>query len=171
MSAEFNDDQIADEKSISNMKIKYATLNPFQKVKVLQEEQTQDKAVLAGQALQDANKYLQFLQDQSSGDMRDYVGELRRVNNLELDELRSNFDSLKDIDKKNPRLICRPYNTCMLNRQIAKNELLALSELFELYAKETRPEVRQNLERIIRRRIELINTLSSQPANRNNFNL
>ena len=168
--SQFNDDQIADEKSISNMKLKYATLNPYQRVRMLQEEVVQDNAAKAGQALQDANKYLQFLQEQTSGENNAYVGELRRINNLELDELKDNFESLKDLEKANPRLICRPYNTYLLNRELSRNELTILNELFTLYVQETRPETKKILERIIRRRLEFLGTLFLRPStNRNLF--
>ncbi len=159
----FNDDQIADDKSISNMKIKYANLTPYQRVKALQEQGVEDDAVTLGQSMQDADKYLQFLQERSSVETSDFIRELRRLNNAELAELMANFDSLNDLDRRNPRFICRPYNTCLLNKEIVKNELVILAEMFELYVRETRPEVRRMLERMIRRRIEMLGLMLLRP--------
>lgn len=160
---DFNDEQIADEKSIANMKIKYASLSSQRDVKVLQTEQSFDKALEIGQGLQNSDRYLQFMADLTSGDAAEFVQELRRLNNLELEELRENFTTLSDIDRLNPRMIYRPYSTYLLNRQLAQNELKILGDIFELYMRETRPEVRTILERIIRRRIESLGIMFLRP--------
>lgn len=161
----FDDEQMADEKSIANMKLKYAGLNNFSAVKAMQNEDVQETTNLTdvGKLFKASDKYLTFLSSLVSGEAKDFVLELKRLNNLELDELKTSFPSLEELEKLNPQLIFRPRSVYLLNRELAKNELSILSKLFTLFSDETKAEVKTLLKRIILRRIESLGMIFLRP--------
>ncbi len=158
----FDDEQLADEKSISNMRLKYAGIENLGKVKILQNENLPDLLEL-GKTINISDKLLGFLIESLSGEPKEFVSELKRLNQVELDELKANFPSLEDLTKINPSFVTRPRSIYLLNRKLAQNELKILSDLFELYSNETRQDVKLILSRIIKRRIESLGIMFLNP--------
>lgn len=158
MSFEFDDEKLADDKSVAQMQANYARVGA-QRTKVLQTERSEPDISEAANGVGRTGTYLGFLQDLTSGDDRQYMQRLIEVNDAELQDLRANYDSLRDFDRTNPERICRPSSRLVTNRNLARNEIATIRGLFDVYASETRPETRALLERIIRRRLESLNSI------------
>lgn len=159
----FDDEQIADDNSIANMKLKYASLNNF-KVSALKEEKHSDFDTKSlGRHLKNADKYFLFLKDFLEGEAKNYVDELKKINNLELESLKKSYAELKDLETENPQFFERPQNVLSLNKQMAQNELEGLKQLFLLFSHEKDENLKIMLEKMIVRRIDALSLMFLNP--------
>lgn len=159
----FDDEQIADDKSIANMKLKYASLNNL-KVSALKEEKQNDfDRKSLGRHLKKADKYFLFLKDFLDGETKNYVDELRKINNLELENLTQAYVELKDLETENPQFFERPLNVLNLNKQMAKNELEGLKQMFLIFSHEKDENLKTMLEKMIVRRIDALSLMFLNP--------
>ncbi len=160
----FDDEKIADEKSIANMKIKYAGLSEKRKVKVLQESNQQEDSLLSlAQDFRLEQKYLTFLSERTSGQVQTFFNEMIDVANNELADLIVYYPSLNSTGRVNPTFVCRPNSICFINRKLADIETSILATLFNLYVSETNTEAKAVLQRIINRRIEALGLMFLNP--------
>ena len=160
----FDDEKIADEKSIANMKIKYAGLSEKRKVKVLQESNQQEDSLLSlAQDFRLEQKYLTFLSERTSGQVQTFFNEMIDVANNELADLIVYYPNLNSAGRVNPTFVCRPNSICFINRKLADIETSILATLFNLYVSETNTEAKAVLQRIINRRIEALGLMFLNP--------
>lgn len=159
----FDDEQIADEKSIANMKLKYAGLNGYSKVKVLSDKKNELEAKPLGRHLKKADKYFSFLSEIVSNEVKQYVDSLREINQKELEELKQNYNEIEKIDYENPEFVFRPKNVYDLNKQMAQNELDGLKELFRLYIAEQNEDNKNMIKDMIFRRLEALSIMFLRP--------
>lgn len=159
----FNDEQLADEKSIANMKLKYASIKENKMVKALQESSSTKCNLEIARKIKRTNKYLSFLNEIGDKDISFYVNELKSINDLELKKLREIYEELNEIDFDNPELTKRPQNIYELNKNLAENELELLSELFDLFFKEANASNKTMLEKMIKRKIEALKIMFLNP--------
>ena len=150
----FNDEQIADEKSIANMKIKYAGLSENKIVKSLQENSAIKNNLNIVKKLKRIDKYLSYLSDITYDDINLYVNEFKSINNLELQKLKEAYTELTEADLYIPEMIARPQNIYELNKNLASSELELLEELFDLFLKETKEPNKTLLEKMIKQKLE-----------------
>ncbi len=151
----FDDEKIADEKSIADMKIRYAGINKNIKVSTQSETKNFDKneMISLGLKIKKQDKLFSFLKDMVSYDLKDFVEELRKVNMLELEKLMGAFDELKDVDTQNPELVKMPNSFFILSREIVENEIEIIKKLFATYSVEKREDEQKLLKQIIERRL------------------
>lgn len=144
------------------MQANYAKVGT-QRTRVLQTEIPATDMPEVARGIARTGTHLGFLQDLTAGDDREYMQRLIDVNDAELQDLRANYDSLRDFDRVNPERVCRPTSRMLINRNLARNEIGVIQGLFNTYVTETRPETRVLLERIIRRRLESLNSIFLRP--------
>ncbi len=160
----FDDEKIADEQSIANMKIKYAGLSEKRKVKVLQEGEQQQSSLLSlAQDFRLEQKYLTFLSERTSGQVQTFFNELIDVANNELADLSVYYQDLNNAGRINPTFVCRPNSICKINRKLADIQTSILATLFNLYTNEVNTEAKAVLQRIINRRIEALGLMFLNP--------
>ena len=153
----FDDEQIADEKSIQNMKMHYAGINKNLKVNTLSEKNNVPlRDVLSlGKNIKKSNKFLHFLEEVVDKDFKSFLVDLEKVNDLELQKLKEEYVELNDLETKNPELILRPNSLIELNNKMAENELEAIKTLLSLYERETKEDVKNMLKAMIERRLDV----------------
>ena len=160
----FDDEKIADEQSIANMKIKYAGLSEKRKVKVLQEGGQQQSSLLSlAQDFRLEQKYLTFLSERTSGQVQTFFNELIDVANNELADLSVYYQDLNNAGRINPTFVCRPNSICKINRKLADIQTSILATLFNLYTNEVNTDAKAVLQRIINRRIEALGLMFLNP--------
>ena len=159
----FNDEQIADEKSIANMKVKYAGLSENKIVKSLQENSVIKNNLDIAKKIKRIDKYLSYLSDITEGDINLYVNEIKSVNNLELQKLKETYTELNETDLDIPEMIIRPQNIYELKKNLSDSELELLEELFELFLKETKEQNKVLLEKMIKRKLKAFKTMFLNP--------
>lgn len=157
----FDDEQIADEKSIANMKLKFAGLKKDMAVSALSEPKSlHDFDMLSlGQCIKKTDKLFSYLQEITSGELKVFVDELKEVNLLELKKLQCEYAQLKDIDVQNPELIKKPNSAHLLNLEITKNEIGVLKKLFGVFSLEKKDETKQVLRQMIQRRLDAVENI------------
>lgn len=150
---EFDDEQIADDKCVANMNFEFDELKTnFVKT---QAQSKNDKVFFeVGNLLKKADKLFEFEKQKQFGELADFVSELKKVNLLELEDLKTIYTPLKDIDKQPPKFVSCPANLAKLGDVVAKNELLILEKLCEICFEETNSNSKQVLEAIIKRRLK-----------------
>ena len=159
----FDDEKIADEKSIANMKLKYAGLSETKMVKSLQENSVIKNNLDIAKKIKRIDKYLAYLRDITDGDINSYINELKSINNLELQKLKEVYVELNETDLDIPEMITRPQNIYELNRNLADSELELLEELFELFLKETKEQNKILLEKMIKRKLKAFKIMFLNP--------
>lgn len=152
----FDDEQIADEKSIQNMKMHYAGINKNTKISVLSERQKNFpiNVLSLGKLVKKSNKYLIFLKEIVGCDFKSFLNELIKVNDLELEKLKNEYSELNGLETENPELVLRPNSLQELNVKMAENELETIKMMLSLYENETKEEPKQMLKAMIERRLD-----------------
>ena len=157
----FDDDKIADEKSIENMKLRFAGMKNNLMVKSLENAKSLNSfdMISLGQGIKKADKLLSFLFDFSGDELKSFVTELKEVNLLELEKLKNEYDEMKALEEQNPELVERPNSMHMLEKEITKNEIFVLQKLFTLFAMENKDEMKKVLKQMISRRLDAVENI------------
>ncbi len=151
----FDDEQIADEKSIANMKASYADANKMLKVRTLADEKVENKNVLSlGRIIKKADKFFSYLKEMVSDGLKDFVEEMRGVNFFELEKLKKEYKELEKLEGENPELVERPSSMMELNKVMAETEIDALKKMLLLYQNEKQEKLKEMLFEMMERRLD-----------------
>ena len=143
----FDDEQIADENSIADMKVRFAGLNS-------EKEDNSDilKLTELGRLLKREKKLFDF-EIEENNMAGEFFVELCKVCELELEDLKKNFKLLNEMDKQTPEIIKKPDFLEETAKNLAKTEIVILEKLFELLEENLDKNTQDELKKIIKRRL------------------
>ncbi len=152
----FDDEKLADEKSIANMKLKYAGLTG-KNVKVLSE--TKDEEIGLKQNLLKGIKktdcILNHLKKFVCNEELQIIDELQNINYFEMSFLEKDFNLENFLKTENPEVLTMPNSVRETNFLLAKNEIENIKLLLSVFKKEAE-EQKEKIEKVIQRRLDEI---------------
>ena len=153
----FDDEQIADEKSMASMKIGYAGVHGKQKIRTLSENKINYERLLeVWKNIKRADKFFEFLTEMVSEELKSFVKELKDVNQKELENLLDEYNSSENFNTQNPEIIMCPNSLKCLNRKMIENEIETVQKLFDLFIGEANEKTKNVIEKMIKRRLDIL---------------
>ena len=168
METKFNDEQIASEKSFTQMAKDYSNLHQtFSKV-YTQQEKTQsqtnvnDELFLAAVAMENLNElFLQMEKRIINKNLKNYYQQLKSINKNELNDMIDKFSITKFLTKNNKKNLIYNNNFMKIKNDIVKNEMIVISNIVNALQNNNINENKNWLNDIVMRRLELVENLMS----------